>query len=281
MSSLLTVNHNIAAINTQRNLNLTTFELNKTLQRMSSGFRINSASDGPADLIISENLRSQINGMKAALRNTQEAANFIGVAEGALVEVTNILTSMRALAVHAANIGIVSPSQVQADQTELNRGLESIDRIVKATTFAGDSVFNAAQLTFQVGEGSESTANQVKFSIGVVNTSLLGISSTFSGGTFDLKNSARGAIALFSVAGGTIASLRGRLGAFQRHTLETNVNSLNVTIENMTAAESYIRDANMAEEASNFTRNQVLVQSGISVLAQANAASQSVLQLLR
>lgn len=279
--SLLRINHNIAAINTQRNLNLTSFELNKTLQRMSSGFRINSAADGPADLIISENLRSQINGMKAALRNTQEAANFIGVAEGALVEITNILTSMRALAVHAANTGIVSPSQVQADQTELNRGLESINRIVRATTFAGDSVFNTSMLTFQVGEGSESTANQVQFSIGVINTSLLGISSTYSGGGFDLATSARGAIALFSVAGGTIASLRGRLGAFQRHTLQTNVNSLNVTIENMTAAESYIRDANMAEEASEFTRNQVLVQSGISVLAQANAASQSVLQLLR
>ncbi|HOX07152.1 MAG TPA: flagellin [Planctomycetota bacterium] len=279
--SLLRINHNIASINTQRNLNLTSFELNKTLQRMSSGFRINVAADGPADLIISENLRSQITGMKTALRNSQEAANFIGVAEGALVEITNILTSMRALAVHAANTGVVSQSQVQADQTELNRSLESINRIVTATRFAGDAVFTTSMRVFHVGEGATSAADEVTFSIGEINTSLLGISSTYQSGTVDLFTDARGAISLISYAANAITSLRGRLGAFQRHTLQANINSLSVTLENMVATESYIRDANMAEEASEFTRNQVLVQSGISVLAQANAASQSVLQLLR
>jgi len=279
--SLLRINHNISSINTQRNLNLTTFELNKTLQRMSSGFRINTAADGPADLVISEGLRSQISGIKAALRNTQEAANLIGIAEGALIEISNVLTSMRSLAVHSSNTGVVSDSQIAADQSELDRGLESINRIVQATRFAGDAIFTTASLTFHVGEGATSGIDTVNFSVGLVNTSLLGISATITGGAFDLATSARAAISLIDAAANTVASLRGRLGAFQKDCLQTNINSLSVSMENMTATESYIRDANMAEEASEFTRNQVLVQSGLSVLAQANAASQSVLQLLR
>jgi flagellin len=262
-------------------LQLTSFNLNKTLQHMSSGYRINVAADGPADLVISEDLRSQISGIQTALRNSQESANLIGIAEGALNEISSVLTSMRALAVHASNTGVVSQSQINADQSEVDRGLASINRIVQATRFAGDPVFTTSQLTFHIGEGASVGVDDVQFSVGLINTSLLNISSVGTGGAFNLTGSARAAISLIDKAANAVASLRGRLGAFQKDTLQTNINSLNVSLENMTSTESYIRDADMAKEASDFTKNQVLVQSGISVLAQANAVSQSVLQLLK
>jgi len=275
--SLLRINHNISSLNTQRNLSVTSDALAKSLQRLSSGFRINVAADGPADLIISEGLRSQMGGIKAALRNTQESANLLNIAEGALSEVSNLLATMRALAVHAANRGVVSQSQQNADQAELDRAVSSINRIGQATRFAGDLVFTSAARRFQIGEGALSS-DRVTLTISVLNAISLGIGSLRLNSATATALSALGKI---SVAIASIATRRGTLGAFVKNTLQTNINSLSVALENVTATESYIRDTNMAEETSEYTKNQILVQAGVSVLAQANVASQSVLALLK
>ncbi len=284
--SLLRINHNIAAMNTQRNLNTNSFNLNKTLQRLSSGYRINVAADGPADLVISETLRSQIGGIKAAIRNSQEAANWIGIVEGALAEVGNLLASMRGLAVHAANTGVVSRTQVAADQAEVDNILGAINRVNNVTRFAGTSVFKtgaSAVHIFHIGEGGTATdevsITVSRIAVSALATALLGTIS--AGGARNLSVNPLSAIAIVDIAISEIAGLRGTLGAFQKNTLETNINSLSVSLENVTATESFIRDANMAEETTAFTRHQILVQSGVSVLAQANVISQSVLQLLQ
>jgi len=276
--SLLRINNNIAALNTQRNLDVNSFNLNKTLQKLSSGFRINVAADGPADLVISESLRSQIGGIKAALRNSQEAANYVGIAEGALKEVSDLLAQMRALAVHAANTGVVSSTQIAADQAELDNIVSTVDRIAQVTRFAGESVFNpAADLSFHIGEGA--TANDA-VTITAGELALDVTSMTIDTVSLANAGSANLAIGAIDTAISLIAGMRGNLGAFAKNTLQTNINSLSVSLENITATESFIRDANMAEETSAFTKNQILVQAGVSVLAQANVVSQSVLQLL-
>jgi flagellin len=225
-----------------------------------------------ADLIVSEHLRSDISGIRAAIRNSQEASNLIGIAEGALQEISNMLTSMRGLVIHASNTGVVSAEQIAADQQEVDNALATIDRVAATTRFGGDPIFAKGSAIFQVGEGGTSD-DQVGYTFVMVNTSALGI------GSLDVTNST--AIADIEGAISVIASMRGDLGAFQKNTLQTNMNSLTVTLENVTATESFIRDANMAEETSNFTKQQILVQAGVSVLAQANVLSQSVLQLLQ
>ena len=275
--SILRVNHNISAMNTQRNLDATSFNLSKSLQKLSSGFRINTAADGPADLVISEGLRSQIGGIKAALRNTQESANLLSIAEGALNEVSNLLSTLKALAVHALNRGVVSQSQMNADQAELTRAISSINRIGLATRFAGGTVFTAAVRRFQIGEGTGG-GDSVNLAIGSLTATALSLAGLTVSGTSALAVSA---LRKVSAAIASVATRRGVLGAFIKNTLQTNINSLSVALENITATESYIRDTNMAEETSEYTKNQILVQAGVSVLAQANVASQSVLALLR
>jgi flagellin len=272
--SLLRVQNNISALNTQRNLNVNSFNLGKTLQKLSSGFRINVAADGPADLIISEGLRSQISGLKAAIRNSQEASNLIGIAEGALKEVSDLLAGARALAVHAANRGVVTAEQAIADNQEYQNILSTIDRIGQVTRFAGEAVFTSVSRTFHIGEGG-TTDDQVSYTIVTMDRNMLSLA-----GVLTTSTGASAMITAISTATGRVASIRGDLGAFQKNTLQTNINSLSVSLENVTATESFIRDTNMAEETSNFTKNQILVQAGVSVLAQANVVSQSVLQLL-
>jgi len=269
--SILRINHNIAAINGQRNLNATSFNLSKSLQKLSSGLRINSAADGPADLVISEGLRAQVGGLKAALRNSQEAANFVGIAEGALNEVNALLVSLRGLSVHAKNTGVVTTEQIAADQAEMDNALSTIDRIGLVTRFAAASVFTGASRTFQIGE-RDTDNDRVTLTIGSVATGALGIDA--------LVVNASNAVALIDSAINQVATMRATMGAFVKNTLQTNINSLSVALENVTATESYIRDTNMAEETSEYTKNQILVQAGISVLAQANVSAQSVLQLL-
>jgi len=275
----LRINHNIAAINTQRNLNKTTFALNKSLQKLSSGFRINVAADDPAGLVISEQLRAQVSGLKAAVRNSQEASNLIGLSEGALQEINDLLISIRALALHASNTGVVGSDQVAADQAEVDNAVSSIQRIALITRYAGDRIFTGSTRTFHIGEGT-SAGDQVQFSFLEISTAVLTIDSIATGGALNLTLSAGGALSAIDGAISYISGLRGRLGAFQKNTLQTNINSLNVAIENITATESFIRDANMAEETSEYTKNQILVQAGTAVLAQSNLASQNVLQLL-
>jgi flagellin len=285
--SLLRIGSNVAALAARRNLGVNSFRLGKTLQQLSSGFRINTAADGPADLIISEGLRSQIGGLKAAIRNTQEAANYVSIAEGALKEISDLLVSMRGLAIHASNTGVVTPEQRAADQQEVDNMLATINRINAATRFAGGSVFTGSALTFHLGEGGTGADQVSTLTIPVVAVSQLGdvgplkLDAIAGGELFAMSAFPDFALRIISAAAGQVASIRGTLGAFVKNTLQTNVNSLSVSLENVTATESFIRDANMAETTGEFTRNRILVQAGVSVLAQANVQSQSVLQLLR
>ena len=166
----LRINHNIAAINTQRNLNKTTFALNKSLQKLSSGFRINTASDDPAGLVISEQLRAQVSGLKAAVRNSQEASNLIGISEGALQEINDLLISIRALGLHASNTGVVGSDQVAADQAEVDNAVASIQRIASIARYAGDQIFTDSVRTFHIGEGT-SAGDQVSFQFDSLNVS--------------------------------------------------------------------------------------------------------------
>jgi flagellin len=176
--------------------------------------------------------------------------------------------------VHAKNAGVVTPEQIAADQAELNNALSTIDRIGQVTRFAAKNVFghNAASNTFQIGE--RDTANdRVSLAVSVVTTTKLAINS------LSVNNAT--AVAKIDAAINMIATMRASMGAFVKNTLQSNINSLSVSLENVTATESYIRDTNMAEETSTYTKNQILVQAGVSVLAQANVSSQSVLALLQ
>jgi len=269
------INHNISSINVQRNLGQTSLALGKSLEKLSSGLRINSGWDGPADLNISEQLRSQIGGIKSAIRNAQESLNFVAVGEGALAEISNMLVDLRAKAVHAANEDLVSDGQRAADQAEVDAIVLAVDQIIGSTTYAGQDVFGNGSQTFHIGPNG-TAADEATFDLGGPSAATLTID------TIDLTAAGGGtaAMAIISTAINTVASMRGNYGSFMKHQLQATINSLNVQLENVTATESYIRDTNMAEEVSEYTKQQILVQAGMSVLSQANVSSQSVLQLL-
>lgn len=270
----LVVNFNEAAMNAHRNLLATDKSLQTSIQHLSSGLRVNTAADDPAGLVISESMRAQSDGLGQAISNANDGVNVIKTAEGALNEVNSLLRQMRTLAVHAANSGVNSSSDVAADQAQLDAAVASIDRISSTTQFNGkmllDGTYSAQ--TFQVGANSSDTVN---VTIGATDSTTLAINS------LDLSTNASGAIDSIDAAITTVSSTRADLGATQKYTLETTVNSLSVAQENISASESTIRNADIAAEMVGFTRNQIMLQAGTAMLAQANAAPQAVLQLLR
>jgi len=285
----LRINNNIAAINALRNLNNTTLNLNKSLQRLSSGLRINTAADDPAGLIISEQLRGQISSLQAVSRNISEGTNFFNIGERALEEVNNLLVSMRALAVHAANGATTSDQRIADDQEYLNAA-ESIQRIFATTRYAGDVIFNGdgavgTDRNFLIGEDPTGTYDVVSFNF--LDWDHVDLGGTSGHRVWGAPQSrllqaawAENAISAVDEAMDNVSALRGDIGAMQKNTFETRQRTIAIQIEAITASESGIRDANMAEETTNFTKYQILVQAGTAVLAQANVISQNVLQLL-
>ena len=275
MASLLRINNNIAALNALRNLNQTTLGLSKTLQRLSSGLRIVSAADDPAGLIISEQLRSQVSSLKAAGRNISEAEKYFNIAEAALDEINKLLVDMRALAVHGAN-GATSQDQRDADYQAFENAVDSIVDILTTTRYAGDVIFDGVAKTYLIGEEATDTV-----SFTMTNLSTNADLTTMDGlaGWAD-ATAASNSITNIDNLQTAVSALRGDIGAYQKNTFQTRARTIAVQIENITAAESNIRDANMAEETTNFTKYQILTQAGIAVLAQANVVSQNVLQLL-
>ncbi|MGY2082621.1 flagellin N-terminal helical domain-containing protein [Blastococcus sp. SYSU DS0539] len=288
----LRINQNIAALNAHRNLSITDSQMSKSLEKLSSGFRINRAADDAAGLAISEGLRAQVGGLKVAVRNAQDGVSVVQTAEGALTEVHSILQRVRDLTVQASNTGAVSPEAagyIGAEITELGKALGDI---ASRTDFngtkllKGDGVTAGTELTltFQTGaNGGE--AIQVKIAdmtavataiqevgTSVTSGSLATPPTAYTGSTADLKK-IDDQIKLVSGA-------RATLGASQNR-FESTINSLNVAVENLSASESRIRDADMAQEMVGFTRSQILSQAGTAMLAQANQASQGVLSLLR
>lgn len=273
----LRINNNIAALNSYRNLSFTNVQMGKSLEKLSSGFRINRAADDAAGLVKSEDLRSEIRGNQAAIKNAQDGISFVQTAEGALNEVHSILQRMRELAVDAANTATTDGTAQNAEVQEL---LAELDSIGTRTTFAGNTVFadySTNALTFQVGAnaGDQLTITE---DLGMTSADIFG--ATLSG--LDLTSGAGATAALASIdaAIGSVSSVRSTLGASQNR-LEHTINNLSVAVENLTASESRIRDTDMAMEMAQFTRHQILTQAGTSMLAQANQAPQNVLTLLR
>ena len=270
----LVVNFNAAAINAHRNMLGTDKALQTSIPHLSSGLRVNTAADDPSGLVISESMKAQADGLGQAIRNANDGINVIKTAEGALNEVNNLLRQMRTLAVHAANSGVNSTNDIAADQAAVDAAVASIDRISSTTQFNGKLLLDGSYSgqTFQIGANSTDT---VSVDINAQDTGTLGVDA------LDLAGDAAGAIDSIDLAISSVSSDRASLGSTQKYTLETTVNSLGVAQENIQASASTITDADMAAEMVQFTRNNILMQAGTAMLAQANAAPQSVLQLLR
>ncbi len=263
------INNNVMAFNASRNLSGTSMSIGKSLEKLSSGYRINRAADDAAGLVISQKLRAEIGGLTQATRNAQDAISLVQTAEGALNEVHNMLGRMRDLAVQAANDtnDAAARGAIAAEITALNT---EITRIGDDTTFGGAALFGQT-VALQVGSEGSLTNGQISVAIGDVTNP-----TTTTVGT---AVQARATIEAVDVAIAAVSTTRGTLGATQNR-LESAVNNLQVTTENLTASESRIRDTDMAAEMVNFTKNQILQQAGTSMLAQANALPQSVLSLL-
>ena len=306
----LRINNNVEALNAHRHLLNNEKMLTKSLERLSSAQKINRGADGPAALVISEGMRSQIASLHQAADNNESAISLVQTAEGALNEVSKLLVDMRQRAVAAANIGLNDENMVNASQQEIENALDTIDRISTNTQFGSKNLLDgsgktavevpeaaaeAAAEAASTGKDSKSLAFQIGANRGqmvsidlpsVATTELAkGVSnqSAFASlADVDVTTGqgAQDAMAVIDTAIEEIAVARGEMGAFQKNTLESNLTSLRIHTENLTAAESNIRDADIAVELAAFTRNQIMTQSATAQLAQANALPKNVMQLL-
>ncbi len=268
----LRINTNIAAMNAGRTLNRSTSGLNRSLERLSSGLRINRAADDAAGLAVAEGFNSQVRGANVAQRNAQDGINLVQTAEGSLSETGNILQRVRELAVQAAN-GTQSDTNRAALNVEVQQLLSQIDDIATQTEFNGISVLSSAQtVTLQSGANQGQT---LAVSVSGAKTNDLAITLV----SVSSMANAVSAIELVDNALQSVNTLRANLGAYQNR-LEFTINTLAIQEENAAASESAIRDADIARETISFTRNQILVSAGTSVLAQANVLPQSALRLL-
>ena len=271
----LRINQNPAAINAYRNLFQTQNMMGKSLEKLSSGYRINRAADDAAGLVKSESLRTEIRGYQAAVRNAQDGISFVQVAEGALNEVHSILQRMRELAVDAANTATTDGVAQQAEVDEL---LDELDNIGSRSKFAGNDVFqdySASALTFHVGANSGETI-EISQDLALTQSDVFGEDLS----ALALDTDADGALADIDAAIDAVSDGRATLGATQNR-FEHTINNLSVAVENLSASESRIRDTDMALEMVSFTRHQIMSQAATSMLAQANVAPQSVLALLQ
>ncbi len=272
----LRINQNVAAVNSYRNLSVTDGQMSKSLEKLSSGFRINRAADDASGLAISEKLRGQVRGLDTASANAQNGISLIQTAEGALNETTAILQRMRELTVQAGNDTNVTADRT-AIKTEIDQLSAEITRIAGTTEFNTQKLINgdkaSAGMTFQIGANAGQVLN---VTIGNMDATALAVGSL----SVDTAANASASLAAIDTAIGTVSSQRASLGAVQNR-LEHTVKNLNVASENLAASESRIRDTDMAKEMMSFTRSQILSQAGTAMLAQANQAPQGVLSLLR
>ncbi|GAA3531384.1 flagellin N-terminal helical domain-containing protein [Nocardioides daeguensis] len=273
----LRINQNIEATNAYRNLSVTQGQLSKSMEKLSSGFRINRAADDAAGLAISEGLRSQVGGLKTAVRNAQDGISVVQTAEGAMTEVHAILQRVRDLAVQGANDSNNAAARGNIN-TEIDQLGDELTRIAASTNFNGTKLLNGstASLNFQVGAGS--TAAEDVIAVNLTDLSALG--ATIKGLNVTDNASGLAAITAVDTEIGNVSTARANLGAYQNR-LEHTIANVNVAIENLSASESRIRDTDMASEMMSFTKSQILSQAGTAMLAQANSAPNGVLQLLR
>lgn len=273
----LSINQNIMAMNSYRNLSATQGGLAKSLEKLSSGFRVNRAADDAAGLGISEGLRSQVRGNGQAVRNAQDGISLVQTAEGALNEVHDMLQRMRVLAVQGAN-GTNSEKNMGSINEELTALSEEIGRIGKVTDFNGLKLLDGDHtVTFQVGANA-TTDDTIK----VKSQDISGYKDALDGKITAAKDNAsyQALIKELDAKIADASTKRGSFGAVQNR-FEHTINNLNVAVENLAASESRIRDTDMAAEMMQFTRGQILSQAGTAMLAQANQVPQGVLSLLR
>jgi flagellin len=273
------INTNVAALTAHRNLSKTGDGLNKSIERLSSGLRINRAGDDAAGLVISQKLRAEASGLRQSVRNAQDGISFIQTAEGALDEVSGMLNRMRDLTVQAKN-GTQDSNSRAAILAEFSQLTSAIDDIYDDTKFAGADVFAAtpAGRSFQVGNSEGKTVDVAAAALTQLSTAAFA-AVTNDGTTATDIHTDTSLLADIDTAISTVSTARGTLGASQNR-LESTVRNLSVTAENLSAAESRIRDVDVAEEMMSFTRSQILQQAGTAMLAQANGVSQGALQLL-
>ena len=279
------IQHNITALNAHRNLTNNNSSVGKNLEKLSSGYKINRAGDDAAGLAISEKMRAQITGLETAQKNAQDGVSLVQTAEGALTEVHSMLNRMVELATQSAN-GTYSTLNRGEMQKEIEQLKTEINRISDSANFNGKFLFNAAsgateKITLHVGETSDNF-NQIGVTLGRMATDSIG--STTLGMVADIDISdvagAKDAIDIANAAIDAISSMRSTFGALQNR-LDHTINNLGVQTENITAAESRIRDVDMAKEMMAYTKNNILVQASQAMLAQANQVPQGVLQLLQ
>lgn len=270
----LRINTNVFSLNAQRNLSVHTSKLGKSFERLSTGLRVASASDDAAGLAISERLRARTRSLEQASRNANDGISLVQTAEGALDETSNLLVRMRELAVQASNGTLTS-----ADKTTLNEEFTAlrseIDRIASSTTFNGTNLLSSSSsIAIQVGSGTTSGTDTINVTFSSATASSLGLSS------LNISSGASAAITAVDTAINSVSSQRGGLGATQNR-LSSTIRNLDVQVENLSAAESRIRDVDVARETANLTRNSILQQAALGVLSQANLQPQSALSLLQ
>lgn len=274
----LRINTNTASLNAQRNLMGTKLGLDKSLERLSSGFRINRAGDDAAGLAISENLKAQIRGLKQASRNAQDGVSLVQVAEGGLNEISSIMIRLRELAVQAAS-DTIGPVERQFLNVEYDQLVSEVDRIADGTEFNGTQLLSGTGsiLDFQVGTRNDPNIDRLSFdaSKADANTAALGINLT----SVADKASAQNSLSAIDSAIVSVSAMRADFGAIQNR-LGSTIGNIAVSVENMSAANSRIRDVDVAEETAELTRNNILLNAGTSVLAQANQTANTALQLL-
>jgi flagellin len=272
----ISIRTNAASLNAQRNLSSTQMSLDSSLSKLSSGYRITKAGDDAAGLGISVNLEAQVRSYNQAVRTANDGISLVQTAEGALNETSNILTRLRELAMQSASDG-VSDTQRAYIQTETAQLTGEIDRIAASTKFNGTALLDGTggNLDFQVGTGNVAATDRITVATGDATATTLGVNAL----SLATKATAQAALATLDTAINSVSNLRATFGAAGNR-LNSAINTISVTSENLAAAESRIRDVNVAEETSNLSRSQVLMQAGVSVLAQANQAPQYALKLL-
>ena len=284
MPSSMVINTNIASINTQKFLTRTNDGLQVSMERLSSGLRVNSAKDDAAGLAIADRMTSQIRGMTVAMRNANDGISMAQTAEAGLGTITETLQRMRDLTVQAANRGAVSDDDRQKLQTEFLQLGQELNRIIKNTEFNGKKILNGSLVgaNFQIGPNAASD-NQISVTV----SNLEGVSglSTLFGTNYSIGASAasdfvRSTMSQIDIAIERVDTFRSNLGAIQNR-FTTTISNLQSSIENQSAARSRIMDADFAVETANLSRNQILQQAGTAMLAQANQVTQGVLQLLQ
>ena len=275
----LRINTNVASLNAQRNLGSTRVNMNKSLEKLSSGQRINRAGDDAAGLAISENLKAQIKGLGQAERNAEDGVSLVQIAEGGLGEVSNILIRLRELSVQAAS-DTIGTTERKFLNVEFEQLTSEVDRIANSTEFNRVPLLNGTGAVFdiQIGTRNDPISDRLTFdaSSADVNVAALGLNLA----SVSDKISAQNSLTSIDQAIISVSGIRADFGALQNR-LQSTVNNIQVSIENLSSANSRVRDTDVAAETAELTKQNILMQAGTSVLSQANSSTNSALSLIQ